>query len=309
MPHFLLLFANNKNMKNLSKFIYALLTFLLIINIKPIIPMSAYCSALNLKHELQRSYPKSESCIRIMNYNILADALGFGGTPATTRKNKMSDLLSSINPDILTLQEVSSGWFKIFKNYTFLKFNSPIKYTLTGTMTVTAYNPENMLLLKNECVAFSKSDDSRLRRIDFSLFQRKKTGEQFIVINTHLSIYNNDDLPASQIIELINYFHNLQNKYSCPIFLTGDFNSCKRSETAQPGSTTVYEYLSLYFENCADIAVYTSGGSKKSLYSDNTDHIFISGTAHIEKLILLSMPQLSNLSDHYPVFADVILKQ
>lgn len=260
-----------------------------------------------LFNTLKAQYPKLQGTVRIMSYNLLSNELGFDGMSVESRKTGVLRLINSTNPDILGLQEMSRDWFSVFNKETNLKYTFPLCYSLSRSMTTLMYNPQTLTLLSYGSQAFQHSTNPRLRSYAWGLFEDKKTHLIFLALNTHLNLYEQaNPYPLLQASELIEFCKKNQEKYNCPIFIMGDFNSKMRSKGSI--DSTAFEYISLYYDNSQTAAKEKSYGEDKNLSSPTNDYIFYGGNCEILSFNILSQPELNVLSDHYPIFADVSLE-
>lgn len=253
-------------------------------------------------------FPKSNTDIRVMTYNILSDSVGFDGFHVDTRKDILYDVLLKVSPDVLGLQEVCRNWHDTLKEWDLpLKFLCPVAYYLTGTMTTLLYNPERLNLLHRGTRSFSYSFVSKLRKYTWGVFEQKNTHKTFIVINTHLSLYEKTPFfPINQTTELIDFAKTLREKYNCPVFLVGDFNTKDDPDTESYSAT--YEYITLFFNDSRHKANSKRYPNESTINSHSNDYIFTPDDVTINSFTLLSQPELKSLSDHYPVFIDVNLE-
>lgn len=254
-------------------------------------------------------YPSSykSNCIRIMSYNILSDSIGFDGLSVNTRESLLKGTVKATSPHILCLQEVSGNWYKVLKKLgSNFQFTAPIRNRLCMCMTPILYNTQSLTLIKSGIESYTCSFDSRIRCISWAYFSQKATDKRFVVLNTHLSIFDKNQcmplLQATQLLELVN---TLKDKYSCPVFIAGDFNTKQRSEGSLDSAT--YEYLTLILTDTRLSAKNILSGKEKAACSPINDYIFFTGNATVESYILYSVPVLKALSDHFPIFADIIL--
>lgn len=275
-----------------------------------IFPAKVKCNSLNdsdipdLFPALQKQYQKQYGAIRIMSYNLLSDELGFDGLPVESRKEGAIHLINTIKPDILGLQEMNFHWFSSLKSETSLEYVHPLCYSLSRSMTTLMYNPQHLNLLSFGSQAFRYATNTRLRNYTWGLFEDKKTHSIFLAVNTHLNLYEQaNPYPILQATELIAFCKQAEEKYNCPIFIMGDFNSKKRSKSNI--DSAVFEYISLFYKNSQTSADNGTYGADKNLSATTNDYIFYSDSCDILSFNLLSQPELSVLSDHYPIFADV----
>lgn len=260
---------------------------------------SDFCSALKL------TYKKPVYSTRIMTYNILSAGAGFDGMPVNTRQKNLLCFLKSLSPDVLCLQEADEAWLKtLTSSDSGIKLTHPIKCKLSSLMTDILYNPDTISLIKSDFCAFSAGGDSRLRSYSWAIFENKQSFSRFIVINTHLSMFEKDYYsPVCQTKELISFCNDLCKEYSYPVFIVGDFNTQIRTKNSE--NSSVYEYLNLHLTNTYETATATSYGNSASVKENPNDYIFALNPSDIKNYVLVSHPQLNIISDHYPVFTDV----
>lgn len=252
-------------------------------------------------------HTKDENTVRILTYNVLSDGIGFEGSPCEGRKAGVLEVLSALSPDVVCLQEVSRGWFTVLKNDSSLTAVNPLETEIAGLMTVILFDPETVELKNHGNEVYNTGGDYRMRRAVWGLFRRKESGETFCVVNTHFNITKNYNSYSSiQAMELIEITDDLRNQYSCPIFVTGDFNAKKRTTVSYPASS-VYEILASHFSDgsltCKSFSTGNTGISRNS----TVDHIFTVGDLKIYRYVILSQKVFLHLSDHYPIFVDAQL--
>ncbi len=258
-------------------------------------------------NNIKSTNPKPQNRIRIMSYNLLADCLGFDGTNAVTRAEGVCQMLNTLAPDVAGLQETSRNWHTCIQQKTDYSFISPLRTKIFGTMTSVIYNKNTLTLLKSGEKVFRYGYDSRLRRMVWGVFKYKESNKTFAVINTHFSLSNdNITTPMNQAAELLDFGKELQKEYNCPIFFIGDFNARERNANANI-SSSVYETLCATLLDAKTDAQSISAGAKQSIYSSSNDHIFLKGKAEIKKYVILSQNEFATLSDHYPIFVDIVI--
>ncbi len=288
--------------KSLNKITTMVFTIVFLLN------MNIVCAPGESNNQRPTPYlQQKENTIRIMSYNILADSMGFDGLSAYMRENLFKDTISSTSPDVLCLQEVSNNWYgSLEKNNFNLQFTAPVRNRLSMCMTPILYNNRKLTLLNSGIESYSCSFDSWLRCISWGYFQQKNTNSYIVIINTHLSLYDkNQYLPLLQATELLNFINLIKEKYNCPVIVAGDFNTKQRGELSTDSAT--YEFISLNLTDSRFSAENIVSYKEKGAYAPINDYIFFTGNVVIACYTLLSIPQLKTISDHYPVFADVIV--
>lgn len=270
--------------------------------------ISQYPASVEQTTEIEKLsdfYKKEENEIRLMTYNILADSIGFEGSPAGYRADGVCKIINGIAPDVCGFQEMSRKWFACILNNTDYKFIHPIRSAVFSTMTILAYNPKTVTLISFGEQVFKSGNNSPLRRMVWGVFRHKKTNKIFAVVNTHFSLSNSnftdDTTPLTQALELITLCKDLKTLFNCPVFALGDFNTHKPTKKT---SSPIYDILVTAFKNTSTLAKTTSHGENTNNKALFVDHIFAFGDAHISRHVTLSQSSFRQLSDHYPIFCD-----
>lgn len=263
-------------------------------------------STQNTILKLKQLHPNNNTAVRIMTYNLLSDGPGFEGSPAHTRAKGVCSLLNSLAPDVVGIQEMSSNWYYYLKANTQYSFVSPVKTSITNSMTAIIYNPQRLILKSYGEKALTKGSFLRLRKYIWATFEATNTKSTFTVVNTHFSLNKNDSyIPLQQAFDLIDFSKDFSHQH--PVFFIGDFNSSPISDSDN-NSAGAYETLLTHFTDIKDIAASLSEGTEKSAKASFVDHIFLKGEAKVINFIILSNKELAFFSDHYPILADVIIK-
>ena len=252
-------------------------------------------------------HPKNE-VLRVMSYNLLADSPGFEGSKAQSRASGVCSLLNETLPDVIGLQEVSRSWLACIINNTPYKFINPLKTAFSLSMTEIAYNPNTLFLLHSGTEFFNNSYNSALRRMSWAVFSHLETHNIFAIVNTHFSLPDTDKTPADytaslmEALEVVDLCNKLCESLNCPVIVTGDFNA-KKSTAKKP--SPVYDTLLTALYDTKTLAEsLCKHNEKNALYYD---HIFCKGSIKIQTHCTLCDPVFKSLSDHYPIFCDIIL--
>lgn len=258
----------------------------------------------------------TSTALRVMSFNLLADYKGFGGGEVSPRAALFKKLVTLTRPDVLCLQEESFSWFcALEKNFKEYRQTRPLSSFLGLKMTAVMYNKSTVKLLKSGELEYKNGDDFRTRRASYAIFSQKSTSKKFAVISTHLSFlrktYESLDIITArlQCAELLGLITELKEKYGCAVIVAGDFNSKESSKKSQAEPTSeVYEILKSVLIDAKP--------SAKELFAEESekeapsyDHIFISGNADITGFSVISSEPYSGISDHLPIFSDIILKE
>ena len=258
----------------------------------------------------------AENSVRIMTVNLLAHFSSWGGTPVNERVELFFALRDGYAPDVLGVQEMCYDWYtEINKNKSAYKFVSPIKTAFPQKMTAILYNSDTVEVIDSGNIILPNSINFKLRRIVWGVFKYKATNEIFTVVNTHLSFLKTSEEVESffeqtcQVNELYRVTEDLYVQYKYPILIIGDFNTKRRVDYQKSVILTgSYGILNSLYTDAEEITENKYNGENQSFNNTLNDHIFIKGEARIINLSLLSHNTFSSLSDHYPLLADVVVK-
>lgn len=269
----------------------------------------------NFETDLADDAFKNTGDIRIMSSNLLVDYQSWGGTPAKPRAKKYLALIDAYKPDVIGVQEFCENW------YCAVNHNLPDGYKLinpltTGLflrMTAMIYNSDTLKLIESDTFSYEMGDP-RLRRVIWAVFEDKKTGRRFAVTNTHLDLLREGqyeeltNVMRSQRDELFNCIEELSERFDCLVFSTGDYNTAE--DTPYTKAADIPEIYNSLAEKLVDTKFVSKNqvcGSERNWLSLSYDHIFMKGNAEINSFCLMSYDYLTDMSDHYTIFADVVL--
>lgn len=266
--------------------------------------------------ELNANAFANSSDIRVMSSNLLVHYKSWGGTPAKPRAKQYIKLLEAYQPDVIGIQEMSDEWYCLLRNNLpkGYKMLFPFSSGVFVRMTAMVYNSNTLDLIDSGNFKYSQGDNPRLRRVVWGVFKVKKTGEQFAVASTHFDLLREgreEELTAvmkSQAKELIDFDNDTYKKYNCPVISVGDYNTMEDTANTKPIDipeiyNTLAENLTDSKFNCANQVC----GTEQEWSFPSYDHIFIKGDAKADTFALLSYKCLADMSDHYPIFADIEL--
>ena len=253
--------------------------------------------------------------IRIMSSNLLADYKSWGGTPVKPRAKKYLEVIDAYKPDVIGVQELCECWFCcVNKNLPdWYKLLNPL---LTGAffrMTSIIYNSSTLDVIKSGTFAY-ENGDPRLRRVVWAVFEVKETGKKFAVTNTHLDFLREGlELEYASVMkgqrdELLNCIDELSERFDCPVFSVGDFNSIEDNPKAnQLYIPEIYNSLAEKLVDTKFVSKNQVCGTERGWKRSSFDHIFMKGNAEINSFCLMSYEYLTDMSDHYSIFADITL--
>lgn len=266
--------------------------------------------------ELNKNAFENSADVRIMSANLLVHYKSWGGTPAKPRAKQFISLLEAYKPDVIGVQEMSDEWYCLLRN------NLPDGYKMlfpfsTGTlvrMTAVIYNSNTLKLADSGNFEYSQRDNPRLRRVVWGVFEVKNTGKRFAVTSTHLDLLREGkeqeltEVMQTQAKELIEFDNNTYSKYNCPVISVGDYNTMEDTpQTKAIDIPAIYNELANNLNDSKFSCEHQICGTEQSWLYPSYDHIFIKGEAKVDTFALLSYKWLSDMSDHYPIFADINL--
>lgn len=268
------------------------------------------------EEELSAKAFDNSADVRVMSSNLLVHYKSWGGTPAKPRAKQYTKMLELYNPDVVGIQEMSDGWYCLLRN------NLPKKYKMlfpfsSGAlvrMTAMIYNSETLTIVDSGNFKYKECDNPRLRRVVWAVFETKSSGKRFAVTNTHFDLLRDGreveltEVMRSQEKELAAFADELRDKYNCPVMCVGDFNTMEDTpETREIDIPEIYNALAADMTDAKFSCKTQICGDKQAWDYPSYDHIFINGDARADAFALLSYACLSEMSDHYPIFADIAL--
>ncbi|MBQ3888111.1 MAG: endonuclease/exonuclease/phosphatase family protein [Clostridia bacterium] len=250
----------------------------------------------------------SAGTLRLMNANLLSDGRGFDGSDARERFGALRAVLDCYAPDVVTVQEMSLRWYAcLLKNRTDYQLVRPFDTGLHLRMNGILYDPDRLLLLQSGAAPFSAGDGERLRCMVWAQFEAKATGARFWVLTTHFSRVralteaHDAAAVATQTNELLAKIDELTAD-GLPLIVAGDFNA---RENPRSRAYFAYGRLASRLWDARDRAGSLFSGAERPVFGSTGDHVFVSGAVRVERFGLLSHAFLNEMSDHYPVFADL----
>lgn len=289
------------------------------------VPLTVYAVRGNIENialpqgfeeSLASDFYENDADVRIMSSNLLVHYESWGGLPAKPRAKKLVKMLEVYKPDVIGVQELSDSWFccmnrNLPKGY---KMLYPFSTGAFVRMTAMVYNTDTLKLIESGNFKYEQGDNPRLRRVVWAVFEVKDTGKRFAVTNTHFDLLRDGQeeeltqVMKSQTIELTDCVDNISEKFDCPVFSVGDFNTMEDTADTKPiDIPEIYNSLADKLDDTKFISKNQICGTEQTWLYPSYDHIFMKGDAEINSFCLMSYDYLSDMSDHYPIFADVTL--
>lgn len=252
-----------------------------------LISIFAYlCGAANMY--ASNRFPRENNTIRIMSYNIRN---GIGLDNVTDYK-RTAQVIRSLDPDVVALQEVDSvtgrskgvDVLNKLADYTgmYAVYGKAINFG-GGKYGIGVMSKEKPLSSQN--IPLPGREEARtLLVIEF---------DKYVVFATHFSLTSEDRMASIDII------NNLAERYNKPAFLIGDLNAKPESEEIKKISE---EWKML---NNPKQGTYPANEPRQTI-----DYIFgYEGKGQIYSVYQADVVNEPVASDHRPLFTDVRLKE
>lgn len=260
---------------------------------------------------------KAESTdIRVMSANLLVSYKSWGGEPVKPRAKQFTEFVKQTAPDVIGAQEVCGDWHACLKaNLPNYKILHPQNNLFEKSLTTLLYNTETLRCIDSGRMTYSEGDGTKHRAVTWGVFETLAGGKRFIVTSTHLDLIREGKEDAEfaimqgQAEEFFELLADLRAKYDCPAFCTGDYNAMENdSEKGVFAAAGIYEVFAGRLQDTKFRAASQAAGTEEAWDYPSWDHIFMEGEAEILAFRVCSEPFLKDMSDHYPIFADISLK-
>ena len=270
------------------------------------------------------------SDIRVMSFNILCD---LWGNPSV--KNRSEDVMRVIKcylPDAVGLQEVSANWHSAINDS--IK-STPYKLICTEhdyvdkkygntNFTPILYNADTLTLIECDTEEYTEAKTRYMRTMSYAYFEQKASGKKFVLLNTHYEAPGNNETEKAEHLEyrkaqtadMVNMIDELEERYGCPVLITGDFNTTEGSDKADQHAPywNLIEQAELQdAKKSADKIKracktwHDLGEQVAATNAGSFDHIFGNEKVHFTYFNTLIDKWLMSASDHCPIYADVKL--
>ena len=162
---------------------------------------------------------------------------------------------------------------------------------------------ENLVLekIKHPFVSIIDQDD-RVAVVD-AVLENKETGEQYAHLNTHL-----DHIGFIARLKSAELIRQKAAEFDIPVVVTGDFNFKEGSYVYNKMTESLLSDSKFLAEDSMDSITYHDYNPSSSL-SKTIDFIFVNEKADpVTYRVITDKPDGYFVSDHYPIYADLILK-
>ena len=244
--------------------------------------------------------------VRIMSFNVRNGEL--------ERGKNVPQLIADYMPDSVGLQECEGTWYMTLQAYLKGDYGivgvgrlTGIKYI--GESTAIMYRKDKYNLVDSGTIWLSETPDKvsvgwdaqHNRTCTWVVLENKETGEQYAHLNTHL-----DHIGPQARTNGLQLVLDLADSFDMPVVVTGDFNFPKSDPL----------YTQLVSGNLTDtqaIAEVTMDGKTYHGYNggedgEPIDFICVNGKVNSVKEYRIIRENYGDtyVSDHYPIFADMV---
>ena len=195
--------------------------------------------------------PVKDEPLKVISFNIQTHS---NGEVFYVRKEMMTEFVSEWQPDSIGMQEVTGTWRKALDGTCFGEQYSSVGNSKksTGEMNAIFYRNDKLSLVDSGTFWLSDTPDvvgsmvegsSEPRTCTWARLKKKKTGKEFIHLNTHLDI-NGSAVRLKQGQALMAFVRGLGD---VPLIVTGDFNQSRMKEDGE-----LYPMYQVMTESLAD---------------------------------------------------------
>lgn len=251
--------------------------------------------------------PQAADTVRIMSFNVRDGEFD--------REEIVPYVVADYLPDSVGFQECEGTWYLTLDTYlpyyTIVGVGRLTGLPLIGESTAIMYRNDKYKLVDSGTFWLSEMpfmvsmgwDANHPRTCTWVVLENLETGEQYAHVNTHLD--NKGALAREKGLQMV---LEKAESFDMPVVVTGDFNFSKNSD--------VYNKLITdgKFEDVSEIAMDKDSGCTYHNYSGSTagepiDYILVNEKTEnvLSYKIMREKYNDRYPSDHYPIYADVVL--
>lgn len=246
---------------------------------------------------------------------------------AQVRSKGLAAVYMAYLPDIICFQEMSTLMISLIQreikgcgySYALLSFSG----SDGADNTCILYRTDTLSIKDKGHHDYAYGNNGGSKSYTWGLFEMKETGKTFVALSTHLwwmsesAQAGSDNMRERQAAEIVAQVDTLINKYNCPVYAMGDLNTRTTSAAFKVllngGLLNTYSLASIFADNhrgrhsCGPDG-FAREDSAGTYANDAIDHILIKngGAAKILTFNHARPYFYIKLSDHYPVYVDVI---
>lgn len=253
---------------------------------------------------------ENEEETRVMSFNIRCGEF-------EQRGKIVPELIADYAPDSIGIQECTHQWYVLLRaflssDYDFVGVGRDTgdRSLACGEMSMILYKKDKYNLVESGTFWLSETPnevslgwDGACRRIcTYAVLENKETGEKYAHVNTHLDHVG--QLARENGVELVK---QKALSFDIPTVVTGDFNTSKRS-------SLYYALINGGLCDTQDAAEDTMYGRTFHNYKGGEDgapidYILVNDKVSKVKTYKIIRDKIDDkfVSDHYPIYSDIIL--
>jgi endonuclease/exonuclease/phosphatase family metal-dependent hydrolase len=257
---------------------------------------------------------KPADAVRIMSFNVRCTNVG-----ARSMRDRVPDVVTTIlngMPDSLGVQEATPAWIKTLneelgENYAYV--GEGRDGANKGEYSAIFYLKDKYNLIDSDTFWLSETPetpskdwDAAFKRIcTWAILENKQTGERYIHMNSHFDHVGVE--ARSQAIKMI--VKKSQEYKDIPAVFTADMNVKEGSENYKEiAEKSIFKDTKYIAEN-ADIYITYHDRFPEDHEGWIIDYCFANdGFETINYGVIIESPSKYYVSDHFPVYADLIIK-
>lgn len=257
--------------------------------------------------------------VDVLSYNIKYDNVNDTVNNWNDRKGAMVDLLNHYNPSIIGLQEVLHHQLSYLDEQ--LSDYSSIGVGRDdgkekGEYSPILFNTKKYKLLQSETFWLSETPgkisvgwDAAMERIcTYGLFQDLKTGNKFLVFNTHFDHIGTVAREKSAEL-IVSKIHEI-NENKLPVVLMGDLNLSPDEGPIQYLQNALTDGLAVTQNKFYGPTGTFSGYDQSKVLNNRIDYIFVENFKVLEYMHIDDrMENNKHISDHLPVLARLVMEK
>ncbi|WP_299326041.1 endonuclease/exonuclease/phosphatase family protein [uncultured Maribacter sp.] len=257
--------------------------------------------------------------VDVLSYNIKYDNVNDSVNNWNDRKGAMVDLLNHYNPGIIGFQEVLHHQLSYLNeqlsDYSYIGVGRDDGKG-KGEYSPILFNIKKYKLLQSETFWLSETPheisvgwDAAMERIcTYGLFQDLKTGNQFLVFNTHFDHIGT--VAREKSAELIVSKIHETNENKLPVVLMGDLNLSPDEGPIQYLQNALSDGLAITQKQFYGPTGTFSGFDQSKVLNNRIDYIFVENFKVLEYMHIDDrMENNKHISDHLPVLARLIIEK
>lgn len=271
---------------------------------------------------------QNHNSIRLMTSNVLGNwNAGF----IENRDDKMAEIYLDVCPDVIALQEFSKRYRTQESNLLTLiapvykEVETPAANRNHNNSTPLVYRADRFQVLDHGYHFFEDGICDNSKSITWAVFQERNNGKRFIYASAHF-IHTSEEARMIDGDQTKLLCDALTDFYNCPLLIGGDYNCGKKSDAYKhlislgfidiydrvPGVSKVKSYHPYPVWDDVKKQYVPSPEPADGDYTDSIDHIFYYGKYELIPQInayeMVTDDRAWIASDHYPVFADITLR-